>query len=113
MMVETIIGEDDPFYEKLRQTTTTATATNLEPTELQVGFVSLIEVLLMKNFHKWELSAKFDGWRVIIIESDVVQSGIFIFIIYGCLFIWLMTVTIQAKKSVYNVSYRNFHAIMK
>lgn len=41
MMVESIIGEDDPFYEKLRQTTTTATATtnNSEATELQVGFV--------------------------------------------------------------------------
>lgn len=52
MMVETIIGEDDPFYEKLRQTTTTATATtkNLEATELQVGFV-LIENLI-KHFHE-------------------------------------------------------------
>lgn len=40
MMVETIIDEDDPFYEKLRQTTTTAaTTTNFEVTELQVGIV--------------------------------------------------------------------------
>lgn len=39
-MSETIIGEDDPFYEKLRQTTTTGTSTttNCEGIELQVGF---------------------------------------------------------------------------
>lgn len=52
-MVESIIGEDDPFYEKLRQTTTTATATtkNSEATELQVGFVFKCHSLkfLIKN----------------------------------------------------------------
>lgn len=53
-MVESIIEEDDPFYEKLRQTTTTASTTitttlNLT-TELQVGFyVSLIEELIKIN----------------------------------------------------------------
>lgn len=50
MMVETIIGEDDPFYEKLRQgfstaTTTTTTTTNFGMTELQVRCVLYVEML--------------------------------------------------------------------
>lgn len=53
-MVESIIGEDDPFYEKLRQTTTTATTTtattkNMGATELQVGFVFCVS--LIENFN--------------------------------------------------------------
>lgn len=43
-MVESIIGEDDPFYEKLRQgfstaTTTTNPTTNFGVTELQVCYM--------------------------------------------------------------------------
>lgn len=47
MMVESIIAEDDPFYEKLRQgfstaTTTTTTTSKFGVTELQVRYVLCI-----------------------------------------------------------------------